>query len=198
MEEVIEISSRCSRWTEVPDNWQLPLLRPHCERPRGRHSAHQRDDLAPPHSTPRSTRMPEYQMSHTSTKAFAAVQIAKARDVGCGVKGCPPQPAQTASIRVCCTTDSRHASGGRAELRFVPTTVLCICNKVCEQKAVTRSPHRRGGTAIPRAFAVLMIINLYLLGACTGRSAGFSFAYVSRGMPELGGEIAAVEDQADN
>jgi len=43
-----------------------------------------------------------------------------------------------------------------------------------------------------------MIISLYLLGACTGRSAGFSFEYVSRGMPELVGEIAAVADQADN
>jgi len=28
--------------------------------------------------------MPEYQMSHASTKAFAAAQIAEARDVGCG------------------------------------------------------------------------------------------------------------------
>ena len=37
-----------------------------------------------------------------------------------GVKGCPHQPALTASIRVCCTSDSRHASGGRAELRSVP------------------------------------------------------------------------------
>jgi hypothetical protein len=28
--------------------------------------------------------MAEYQMSHASTKAFAAAQIAEARDVGCG------------------------------------------------------------------------------------------------------------------
>ena len=83
-----------------------------------------------------------------------------------------------------------------APRRAVPITVLCICNKVCEQKAVTRSPHRRGSTAIPSAFAVLMITSLYLLGACTGRSAGFSFEYVSRGMPELVEEIAAVGDQS--
>src|SRR5262249_2481856 len=37
-----------------------------------------------------------------------------------GAKGSPHQPALTASIRVCCTSDSRHASGGRAELRSVP------------------------------------------------------------------------------
>ena len=41
-----------------------------------------------------------------------------------------------------------------------------------------------------------MITSLYLLGACTGRSAGFSFEYVSRGMPELVEEIAAVGDQS--
>src|SRR5215471_13199400 len=34
--------------------------------------------------SPRATRMLEYQMSHASTKAFAAAQIAEARDVGCG------------------------------------------------------------------------------------------------------------------
>ena len=37
-----------------------------------------------------------------------------------GVKGCPHQPALTASIRVRCTSDSRHASRGRADLRSVP------------------------------------------------------------------------------
>src|SRR5262249_16715532 len=41
------------------------------------------------------------------------------------VKGCPHQPALTASIRVCCTSDSRHASGGRAELRSVPDSDSC-------------------------------------------------------------------------
>jgi len=40
--------------------------------------------LSPLHSTPQSTRMPEYQMAHACTKAIAALQSVEARDVGCG------------------------------------------------------------------------------------------------------------------
>jgi hypothetical protein len=35
-----------------------------------------------------------------------------------------------ASIRVRYTSDFRHASGGRAELRSVPETALSICSKL--------------------------------------------------------------------
>src|SRR5262245_34812135 len=54
------------------------------ERPPDRCAAEKCDELTPPHAIPRSTRMPEYQMSHMSTKAIAASQFAEARDVGCG------------------------------------------------------------------------------------------------------------------
>jgi len=68
--------------------------------------------------------MPEYQISYASTKAIAASRSAGARDVGFGVKDCPHQPVLTASIRVRSTSDSRHASRGRTDLRSVPRTDL--------------------------------------------------------------------------
>jgi len=40
--------------------------------------------------------MPEYQMSHAGTKAFAAAQIAEARDVGCGIT---PGPTNATIVR---------------------------------------------------------------------------------------------------
>src|SRR5262245_29808959 len=41
------------------------------------------DEITPPHATPRSTWMPEYQMADPSGKAIGAPQSAEAREVGC-------------------------------------------------------------------------------------------------------------------
>ena len=61
----------------------------------------------------------------------------------------------------------------------VPTTALSRCNKVRihGNYSITSSALARsvGGTVRPCAFAVVVLItNSYLVGACTGRSAGFS------------------------
>ena len=55
-----------------------------------------------------------------------------------GVKDCPHQPVSTASIRVRSTSDSRHASDGRVELRSVPGTDLSTCSNRSARMPVSR------------------------------------------------------------
>src|SRR5262249_17000487 len=56
------------------------LLRASSERP-GRRAAKKCDELTPPHATPPDLRgCQSIRLSHASTKAFAAAQIAEARD----------------------------------------------------------------------------------------------------------------------
>src|SRR5262245_38434639 len=64
------------------------------------------------------------------------------------VKGCPHQPALTSSIRVCCTSDSRHASGGRAELRSVPLAAVSRCSELVRPMADQRVKQKRRGDTL--------------------------------------------------
>jgi hypothetical protein len=64
--------------------------------------------LPTPHEPPGSTRMPEYQMLHASTKAIAASQ-SKVRDVGCGSSSVEVRPHEQARFLVSCPITSRHS-----------------------------------------------------------------------------------------
>src|SRR6516164_1306785 len=62
------------------------------------------------------------------------------------------------------------------DVRFVPKADILHCGKE-RRYSITSSarPSSDAGTLMPRAFAVLRLItSSYLVGACTGRSAGFS------------------------
>src|SRR5262249_34064204 len=54
------------------------------DRPPNRRAAKKCNKLSPPHVTPRSTRMPDYQMLHASTKAIAASRSAGAASAALG------------------------------------------------------------------------------------------------------------------
>src|SRR5262245_57117123 len=73
--------------------------------------------------SPRSTRMPEYQMWHASTKAFAAAQIAEARDVGCGIMSGPSTAFGAMSLvpsdnRLSCCTAERFSCVPTSDMHF--------------------------------------------------------------------------------
>src|SRR5262245_653104 len=77
---------------EEPDHRHLGLLCTCAEWARDRCAAEKCDELTPLHATPRSTRMPEYQMADARTKAIIASRSAGARDVGLGSSS--PVPAR--------------------------------------------------------------------------------------------------------
>src|SRR5262245_31331707 len=67
-------------------------------------------------------------------------------------------------------------SGHEADSRLVPGAAVSDCSKV-PFYSITSSARASsaGGTSSPSVLAVLRLItNSYLVGACTGRSAGFS------------------------
>src|SRR5262249_5727903 len=64
------------------------------ERPDEGRATNQRNELPTPHETPRSTRMPEYQMAEPSAKAIAAPQSAEAREGRGRKEDCSSPPAQ--------------------------------------------------------------------------------------------------------
>ena len=81
----------------------------------------------------------------------------------------PEVPPSTRHVR--CTPDSRHRYTNR------PESVSCPDSDIASLHSITSSAVASSdcGTVRPSAFAVLrLIISSYLVGACTGMSAGFS------------------------
>src|SRR5215467_8354321 len=116
-------------WAQKANHRYSRLLRAHRERSGEGCATDQRDELPTPHGTPGFTRMPEYQMSHASTKAIAASRSAR------GARG-PFWVIFHRGVYVSfrCEPVVRSTVYGR----FVPGPDSCAATK-----SFTRSPHRR-------------------------------------------------------
>ena len=142
------------------------LLRARRERPRGR-AAEKRDELAPPHALPQAEEriLPHRLMALLCITAQFTVDD---RFGSSTAQWRPPRetvPLPTADI-------ARRGWHGRK----VPIAAICAAaNSILYSITSSARASSAGGTSRPSAFAVVRLMTRSnLVGACTGRSAGFS------------------------
>ena len=140
----------------------LGLLRARRDRPRCRRTAEKRDELAPSHCCPRGLRT-----------CIVAAQTDVRQE---GLSRTLPMSAlgqkRTSAAQAACPLYPQSGHVQRTgHVRFVPIADMQLLYSITSSARASSD----GGTSRPSALAVLRLItSSYLVGACTGRSAGFS------------------------